>query len=82
MADSSVIAITILILGLLVVVAGLLVYKLRVKGEEQKPPDYRVFFILGITWLPLGVALDMPVFYILGIVYMVIGLANRDKWPK
>lgn len=82
MVDSSVIALIILALGLLVVIAGLLVYKFRVKGEEQRHPDYRVFFILGVTWIPLGIALDMPVFYILGIVYMVIGLANKDKWPK
>jgi len=82
MADSSLITLVILTIGILILLLGFIIYKFRVKGGKQREPDYRVFFILGITWIPLGVALDMPVFYILGIVYMAIGLANREKWSK
>lgn len=62
------------------VVVGVAIFTLR-KEMEQKP-DYRVFFILGVTWLPLGIATDNTAFLALGAVFMVIGLANRDKWKE
>ena len=53
------------------------------KGKPQKEPDYRVFFILGMAWFPIGIASDNMAFFVLGLAYMAIGLANRDKWnPK
>lgn len=82
MVDSSLIALIIFAIGILILLLGLIVYKFRVRKGEQREPAYQVFFILGITWIPLGIALDMPVFYILGIAYMIIGLVNRDKWSK
>ena len=52
-------------------------------------PNYEVFFILGIFFLPMGIVLmitiDNPAFIGItgmGLIYMVIGLANRDKWKK
>lgn len=63
---------------LLVVLAAVFLLK---KDKEYKP-DYRVFFILGITWLPLGIATDNTAFLGLGAVFMVLGLANRDKWKE
>lgn len=52
-------------------------------------PNYQVFFILGIFFLPMGIVLmitiDNPAFIGItgmGLIYMVIGLANRDKWKK
>ena len=45
-------------------------------------PDYRVFFILGITWLPIGIATDNPGLWGMGAVFMAIGLANRSKWKE
>jgi len=53
----------------------------RNRGQKIKP-DYRVFFILGITWLPLGIATDNPGFLGMGAVFMAIGLANRSKWKE
>ncbi len=52
-------------------------------------PNYEVFFIFGIFFLPMGIVLmitiDNPAFIGItgmGLIYMVIGLANRDKWKK
>ena len=65
----------------------LLVWKKR-KVEPSAELDYRVFFILGICWLPLSVVFISAeialgyVFLVLGFMYLVIGLANRDKWKK
>ena len=75
-----------LILSILIGIAVLailfaLIFIYRNKGQRIEP-DYRVFFILGITWLPLGIATDNPGFLGLGAVFMVIGLANRSKWKE
>lgn len=77
------------VVGILVItgVIALVVWKKR-KEQPSAEPDYRVFFIIGICWFPLGVVFmstDNPagyVFFVLGLVYLVIGLANRDKWKK
>ena len=75
-----------LVLTLLIGIAVLailfaVIFIYRNKGQRIEP-DYRVFFILGITWLPLGIATDNPGFLGMGAVFMVIGLANRGKWKK
>ena len=51
----------------------------RNRGEKIEP-DYRVFFILGISWLPIGIATDNPGLWGMGAVFMAVGLANRSKW--
>lgn len=73
-----------LVLSLLIGIAVLVIlfaviFIYRNKGQKIEP-DYRVFFILGITWLPLGIATDNPGFLGMGVVFMAIGLANRSKW--
>jgi len=70
--------IAILIIGLGV----LFLYYKRKDPNYAHEPDYRVFFILGITWLPLGIATNNPIFWGMGAVLMVAGLANRDKWKE
>lgn len=52
------------------------------KKENKHEPDYRVFFILGVIWLPLGIATKNNIPLVLGIVFMVLGLVNRDKWKE
>jgi LPXTG-motif cell wall-anchored protein len=77
------------IIGILVLtgIIAVLVWKKR-KEKSSAETDYRVFFILGICWFPLGIVFmstDNPmgfVFFIVGVVYLVIGLANRDKWKN
>ena len=69
--------IAILIIGL----GALFIYK-RKDPNYSSETDYRVFFILGITWLPLGIATDNPAFWGIGALFMVLGLANRDKWKE
>ena len=64
---------------------ALAVYKKRRKTEEVKP-DYRAFFVLGISLLPMGAVLTVAISpgFIgiagLGAAYLAIGLANRSKW--
>ncbi len=75
-----------LVLSLIIGIAVLavlfaVIFIYRNKGQKVEP-DYRVFFILGITWLPLGIATDNPGFLGMGAVFMAIGLANRSKWKE
>ncbi len=76
------------IIILLVAIGILLLLVLRKRKVESADVDYRVFFILGISFFPFAIvfiATDIPVgyvFFVLGIVYLVIGLSNRDKWKK
>jgi len=53
----------------------------RIKGQKVKP-DYRVFFTLGIMWLPIGIATDNPGLWGMGAIFMILGLANRKKWKE
>lgn len=87
--------IALIILAIAVATGILAVLMVRKRKKEGRPQaDYRIFFLLGITWLPFSIILmivsfilQIP-FYIgfpllaLGLIYLVIGLANRDKWKK
>ena len=52
------------------------------KNTAEKQTDFRVLFILGITFTGAGVAMGFPPMMALGLIFMVIGLFNRDKWPQ
>lgn len=42
--------------------------------------DYRTYFIIGVTWIPLGIAADMIAFWSLGLIFLLVGLVNYKKW--
>ena len=73
-----------IVLALLIGIAGLgivfaiVAYKHR--GEFRSEPDYRAFFILGISFLPIGIATENPGLWGMGAVFMILGAVNRDKW--
>ena len=84
------------IVGLILIVL-LVVMTLKMKREgKSREINYRVFFVLGTTFLPLGIIFEIvfflsgtKVFLVLGlsfiaigISYIAIGLGNRDKWRK
>jgi len=78
------------VLGLTVIglVIGVLLLR-KWKGGYQGEVNYRAFYIIGITFLPAGVALSAstrnPGFFGmsgLGAAYLAIALANRDKWRQ
>ena len=84
MAVAQSLVVGLVLLGLLV---GAVVWKRRQGGEREV--NYKAFFILGVTFLPVGVTLstatDNPGLMSLtglGVAYIAIGLANRDKWKK
>jgi len=85
--DESLLIAALLALGL--VVAGAFValaLRKRKMGAAPTSTDYRALFILGLSFIPVGIIgvtlLNVGFLGILGlgVVYMVTGLANRDKW--
>ena len=62
----------------ILMLAGAVIFVKR-KGDLSTT-DYRVFFVLGLIWLPMGIATDNPGLWGLGAVFLFVGLANRDKW--
>ena len=85
------ILISALIFAALVVIVLILIFVVFKKKKEGKmvEPNYRVFFIIGMTWIPIGSVFMITInlvmgiaFMSLGITYIAIGLANRDKWEK
>ena len=72
------------------IVTALLIYQnKKINKDVKKEPDYKVFFILGVCFLPLGIPMFIATknpglmsLSALGVIYMSIGLANRDKWKE
>ena len=76
-------------LALLVLIGIILLLIVWRKRGIVGEPNYQVFFMLGIVWIPVGVVFMAAVnptigfaFMAMGIAYLAIGLANRDKWEK
>jgi amino acid transporter len=83
-----------LIIGILVTLILLLVLRIRKRAGKTEETNYKAFFIMGIAFLPIGVAMMLMYFLVeipfeiglpliaLGLIYLGIGWANRDKWKK
>lgn len=76
-------------IGMITTILGVLVAWKKRKEWKSKETDYRAFFIMGISFLPLGIVMTITIgnpgmlgLTALGIIYMIMGLANRDKWKK
>ena len=75
----------VIIILIVVIAAVLVVFMVRSasrNNEEKRVPNYRALFIIGVTWLPIGIATDNPGFWGMGAVFMIAGAVNKDKWGK
>ena len=78
--DNPVIIILIVLIAVLLVV--FMVRSASRNKEEKRVPNYRALFILGVTWLPIGIATDNPGLWGMGAVFMIARAVNKDKWGK
>ena len=67
------------IIVVLLIIAITMIAIVKNKGEKVEQ-NYRAFFIIGITWIPLGITTDNASFWIMGFIFLIVGLVNRDKW--
>jgi hypothetical protein len=87
---SGLILFLILIIALLLILGFILTIVFLKKQKENKyvEPDYQAFFIMGISFLPIGFVFIITInpafisFLAIGLCYIAIGLANKDKWKK
>ncbi|MCG7854265.1 MAG: hypothetical protein MIO88_00270 [Methanoregulaceae archaeon] len=87
---SSSLPVVLIILSALILFGILAVIMLWKKRQEGKTVviDYYAFFVMGISFLPLGIILMVlinPGFIGLaglGFIYIMIGLSHRDKWRR
>jgi len=75
------------IAALVVALAVIMAWKYRKGRLQQKSEDYKMYFIMGLVWIIIGVAFafmdySMSFFLPMGVVFLVLGLTNRDKWGK
>ncbi len=68
----------VVILGFILL--ALVIFLFKKKYIKDDRPNYRVLFIVGITWLPLGIVLKNPGFLVGGLILTIIGLIKRDQW--
>ncbi len=75
----------VIIILIVAIVVTLVIFMVRSAGQnkdEKRVPNYRALFIIGVTWLPIGIATDNPGFWVMGLVFMIIGLKNKNKWGQ
>lgn len=74
---------------ILLLVVGLLTLLILMRSRKEiktKEQDFRVFFVLGMIFLPLGIVLSLVVsmgflgIAVVGFIDIVIGLIYRGKW--
>ena len=73
---------TLLYLAIAVAIVLVAVFAGRGKFNGTREHNYRALFIVGLSWIPIGLATGLAVFWILGTVFMLAGLANRHKWDR
>ena len=62
------------------VILLLLVATIILRKNSKTPTNYKSFFIIGIIWIPLGIATQNHAFFVLGALFILYGLLNKSKW--
>ncbi|MFH1445107.1 MAG: hypothetical protein ABIF08_01355 [Nanoarchaeota archaeon] len=77
------------VLAGLIITLGLVLFLFkRKKGVAGQDPDYRSFFLIGLSWLIIGIPFifiyDMAFngLFIMGLIFFIMGAANFKKWNK
>ncbi len=70
----------IIAVGVLIIL--LAAFALWSRKIPRRPPDYYTLFILGIIWLPAGIATGNNALFILGLVFMALGATHKKDWKK
>jgi uncharacterized membrane protein len=87
---SMIMIIVFLISAIVFAITVFMVKKKRNEGRDMSErPDYRAFFILGITFLPMGlimsITVENPGFYgitAMGTIFFLIGISHKDEWKS
>jgi hypothetical protein len=71
-----------ILVGLLALALLVVVFVVKRNRGETLTTDFRALFVMGIIWLPIGIATGNPGLWVMGLVFLIVGLANRNKWKE
>lgn len=89
-----VIVAVILVIAVVTGISAVLIVRKKKKEGKLQETNYRVFFIIGISWVLFSMVLMLGSFvlqipfyihfplFVLGLVYLIVGLKNRGKWKR
>ena len=72
----------------IVLVILMIVFWKKRKPKEGKGVDYQSFFVMGISFVGLGIVFTATInpgflgITVLGVIYIILGWKNKDKWKK
>ena len=70
-----------IIMGVLLVIGLIIaIIKAIVRKNENRKPNFKAFFIIGITWIPIGIATQNYVFMVAGLAFMILGFMKKKEW--
>lgn len=73
----------IIILSALILIGLVItIFAIYIKKKENIKPNYKALFIIGICWLPLGIATQNYVFTVIGLVFLILGITHRKAWKQ
>jgi membrane-bound ClpP family serine protease len=64
------------------VIALLFIFIVARKKDKKRKPNYQALFIIGISWIPIGISTENFVFTGVGLILMIIGLSKRREWKE
>jgi len=65
-----------------VIVLAILILTIIISRKHQIKVNYRSYFIIGIVWLPVGLAVKNYALAVMGAAFLAAGLFNIRKWRK
>ena len=73
----------IIIIGILLLIGSIIaIFATISRRKENRKPNYKAFFIIGVCWLPLGISTGNHVFSIVGLVFMILGITHKKSWKN
>ena len=79
MEQKSMIIATIMLVLVGLVIGGWAIF---IRKKYKRKPNYKAFFIIGITWIPLGITTQTYMFSFIGLLFLVLGLVNKKHWKN
>ena len=72
-----------IVLGILLVIGlAIAVISAILKKRENRNLNFKAFFIIGITWIPIGIATENVVFTFVGLVFLILGVTKKKEWKN
>jgi len=68
-----------IVAGLILLLLVIYVWVAHRRGEEMKL-NYKTLFIMGVIWIPCGIAIGAPYLWGMGIGFTLIGLLKKKEW--